>query len=230
MLPRIALTLVLGALLAACSGERSEPAAPQPVPAPEATATAALAPEPEPGKMVEPNHLELCSACHGREGPSPFADMATIQGLPAEAIENALYDFRAGTRPCRKSRCSATGECPDADMCTVAQDLDDADIAALAAWYAALPFVAAEQPYDPERAALGRQIHLMQCESCHAEEGRVAVDQSNRLRGQHKDYLRLALDAYRSGERLATGMMDISVKGLGDEEIAALLDFYASPE
>jgi cytochrome c553 len=227
---RLVPILVLAAFLAGCSGERGEPTASRQDQAPDAATIPALAPEPVPEPIAQPDQLDLCSACHGSEGPSPFADMATIQGLPAEAIENALYDFRAGTRPCRKSRCSATGECPDADMCTVAQDLDDADIAALSAWFSALPFVAAEQPYDPERATLGRQIHLMQCESCHADEGRVAVDQSNRLRGQHKEYLRLALDAYRSGERLATGMMDISVKALGDEEVAALLDFYASPE
>jgi cytochrome subunit of sulfide dehydrogenase len=240
MMLRILAGLAAVLLLVACGRDAPETpdAAPEAATPLEETAAMAEAAEEQVEDAVEqiaellveaPESTTLCSGCHGEVAPSPFSDMATIQGLPADAIENALYDFRAGTRPCRKSRCSSEGSCPDLDMCMVTADLDDGAIAELAQWYAGQRFVAADQAYDSELAAQGRRVHEDRCESCHTGGGVVAIDQANRLRGQHKEYLRLALDQYRSGERLAVGMMDSSVKALSVGEIDALLEFYASP-
>ncbi|HRQ65086.1 MAG TPA: c-type cytochrome [Xanthomonadaceae bacterium] len=230
MTARLPILLLLCVTLVACGTDRGDPAGPAPTADVDAPATDVVAIADEPQALPQPPaSLDLCVSCHGDSAPSPFTDMPTVQGLPADAIENALFDFRARVRPCRKSHCSADGTCPDLDMCAVAEDLDEADIAVLARWFAKLPFVPADQHYSTELHAQGRWLHETRCESCHAEGGVAPIDQANRLRGQHKEYLRLALDHYRSGQRMAVGMMDASVKALTEEEIEALLEFYASP-
>lgn len=237
MMRRLLAILALALLLAGCGrdDDKTTTAEPSSDKATDAVATEveaiASATFDEAAAIVAnaPDSTELCVGCHGATAPSPFSDMATIQGLPIDAIENALYDFRAGTRPCRKSACSAEGACPDLDMCMVTADLDDEAIGVLASWFSSLPFVAADQAFAPERAGLGEQIHQMRCESCHSDGGVAPIEQANRLRGQHKAYLRLALEQYRSGERMAVGMMDSSVKALSADEIDALLEYYASP-
>jgi cytochrome subunit of sulfide dehydrogenase len=230
MSARLPILLLFGAALIACGGDRGDTAGPATAPEVAAPETEAVAVVDEPQALPKlPASLDLCVSCHGESAPSPFTDMPTVQGLPADAIENALYDFRARTRPCRKSRCSAEGTCPDLDMCAVAEELEDADITALARWFARLPFVPADQHYSTELHDQGRWLHETRCETCHTQGGVVAIDQSNRLRGQHKEYLRLTLDHFRSGERMAVGLMDSSVKALTEEEIEALLEFYASP-
>jgi cytochrome subunit of sulfide dehydrogenase len=230
---RLTILLFLSSLLAACGADREPPQPPSadaPAIADAERPSEQATVEQEPLVALAPPEIaDICLSCHGETAPSPFSDMPTVQGLPADAIENALFDFRAGTRPCRQSRCSRAGTCPDLDMCTVTNALADEDIAALAQWYASLPFVPADQSFSGDLAPLGRQIHDARCESCHTEGGTTPIDQANRLRGQHKEYLRLALHQYRSGERMAVGMMDTSVKALTEDEIAALLEFYASP-
>jgi cytochrome subunit of sulfide dehydrogenase len=176
-----------------------------------------------------PEMIAVCDSCHGREAPSPYPDLATIHGLPADAIANALYDFRAGLRPCHKSRCSERGTCPDKNMCEIAEQLSDTEIDTLSDWFAAQEFVSADERYDYDLADQGRYLHMTRCETCHTQGGMVAVEQSVRLRGQHKEYLRNALVQFREGERMATGVMDEEIKALDDNEIEALLDYYASP-
>jgi cytochrome c553 len=67
-----------------------------------------------------PPTVPLCALCHGETGPSPFSGVPTIHGLPHGVIENALFNFRYGHRPCRKSACSEDGRCPDMNMCDLA--------------------------------------------------------------------------------------------------------------
>jgi len=72
--------------------------------------------------------LGLCAACHGENG------VATAPGTPNLAAQNreylvaALRQYRAGERTAQAMR-------------AVAGSLSDADIDALAAWYAAQPGV-----------------------------------------------------------------------------------------
>ncbi len=176
-----------------------------------------------------PAIAETCNACHGTTAPSPHDDIPTIHGLPSVVIENALYDFRAETRPCRQSACSARGTCPDTDMCEVTAALSDAEIGQLAEWYSAQAFVPVGEPHDPELAARGREIHQANCEKCHADGGTRSEEQASLLRGQPKAYLNKALQDYRLAERQAVSQMDIGLESLDDDDIAALVEFYSSP-
>jgi cytochrome c553 len=75
---------------------------------------------------AKPARLGLCAACHGENG------IATASGIPNLAAQNrdylvaALRQYRSGERAAQAMR-------------AVSGSLSDADIDALAAWYAAQP-------------------------------------------------------------------------------------------
>jgi len=176
-----------------------------------------------------PLEAEPCASCHGVEAPSPLATVPTIHGLPASVLENALYDFRAGLRPCRKPDCDASADCPELGCCAVVSGLSDEDIALLAQWYAAQPYAAVEQSWDRDLAQQGRLLHEAHCESCHTGGGADSLDQASILRGQPKPYLRTAMTDFQEERRIAVAQMHGHLLGLSAAEFEALLEFYASP-
>lgn len=220
--------------LAGCGQEQSptqdsrSPDEPPADTAPDEPRTAADEPRTAPAGQP-PAVAETCNACHGMTAPSPHDDIPTIHGLPSVVIENALYDFRAETRPCRQSACSAQGTCPETNMCRITADLSDTEIGLLAEWYSARTFVPAGESHDPELAARGREIHRANCETCHADGGTRSEEQASLLRGQPRAYLSNALQDYRLAERQAVSQMDTGLKSLDGNDIAALVEFYSSP-
>jgi cytochrome subunit of sulfide dehydrogenase len=176
-----------------------------------------------------PAEVEVCAACHGAEAPSPYPTVPTIHGLPQVVLDNALFDFRATIRPCRKPDCGAGVKCPEIDFCEVAAGLTDEQIGVLARWYANRSFVPAGEPYDAAMAARGAQLHADKCNSCHSNGGASSVDQATILRGQRKAYLRTAMEDFRRERRVAVAEMDAMIRALSDEDVAALVEFYASP-
>lgn len=176
----------------------------------------------------KPQQALVCASCHGAEAPSPFASVPTIHGLSFAVLDNALYDFRATIRPCRKPDCGDAADCPALDFCSIAAALSDDDIETLARWYAEQPYRPVEQSWDPALARQGEVLHREQCESCHAEGGSRATDDASILRGQPKAYLRLAIEDFRQERRVAVAEMDALLRALSDEEVAALVEFYAS--
>lgn len=177
---------------------------------------------------VPPSAL-ICTACHGDKGPSPFPGIPTIHGLPEVVIENALYDFRGHTRPCRKSACSTQGSCPDMDMCMVSEHMSHDDMEVLGQWFASRPWVHAKEDFDHALAVRGRAIHEEQCEICHTGGGTDPLDEASILRGQRVGYLRKAFSDYMEGRRMAVAAMDAKFRQITEDQAAALIAFYASP-
>ena len=66
-----------------------------------------------------------CSACHGQNGISVSPSWPTLAGQHEDYLEHALKQYRDGTRK-------------DPVMGPLAANLSDAEIAALAAWFAGL--------------------------------------------------------------------------------------------
>ena len=66
-----------------------------------------------------------CAACHGPDGRSQGA-IPSLHTLSAAEIRTALREFRAGSRP-------------GTIMPRLAKGLDDADVDAVAAYFASLP-------------------------------------------------------------------------------------------
>jgi cytochrome c553 len=82
-------------------------------------------PRAAPVEGVAPESAAACVACHGAQGDQPAApEIAVIAGQSAPYVEQVLKEYRAGTRA-------------NAVMQAAAKDLTDAQIADLAAYFAA---------------------------------------------------------------------------------------------
>ena len=113
-------------------------------------------------------------------------------------------------------------------MTAIAQQLGEADIEALARYYSERPYIPRNQAFDPELASRGAKLHERYCEKCHLSNGTEPVDDAAILAGQWTPYLRIQFDNIRSGKRIVSRRMLNRFKKLSQEDIEALLNFYAS--
>lgn len=164
----------------------------------------------------------VCSACHGPGGNGAInPEWPKLAGQGASYTLKQLKAFKTGVRK-------------NPVMMGQAAALSDADMADLAAYFAAqksVPGLAskdsiavAERLYRAGDAARG----IAACAGCHGPKGEGnAAAQYAQIGGQNAAYTALALKAYRSGER-TTGpkMLSIAAK-LTDAEIAALSSYIA---
>jgi len=174
---------------------------------------------------------ETCNGCHGDNGISQWSDVPTIGGMPEFTHSDALYYYRDEERPCSQSefRQGDTSR-PATNMCEVAGNLSDDEIDEIAAYYVELPFVPAKQDFDADLAAAGKTIHDEQCEMCHSDGGANPDDEAGILAGQQMGYLEATFAQYRDGSRPQDKSMEEKVNALSDDDVTALLHFYASEQ
>jgi len=172
----------------------------------------------------------MCEDCHGANGVSVHNDVPTIAGQPPAFISKTLKSFQIWGRPCIKSsyRHGDTSR-PRTDMCKIAEGLTGEDISALAAHFGGQTFVPAEQPFDAAQVAHGAALHQERCESCH-EKGGTLADRGPRIAGQWVPYLKTALKFVPTGEHLVPPAMESVIAGLNEQDIDALMDYYASQQ
>ena len=177
---------------------------------------------------------ETCNGCHGDNGDngvSQWNDMPTIAGIDAFVHSDALYVYRDEARPCAEAefRQGDTAR-PAMTMCEVAAGLSDEEIEAIAEHYAALPFVPADQEFDPQLAAKGKEIHDGACARCHSDGGSNPEDEASILAGQWMGYLETTFAQYASGEREQPDRMKEKMDPLTEDEVTALIHYYASQQ
>lgn len=166
-----------------------------------------------------------CASCHNDNGVSTDEHVPTIAGNAAFFIENQLFMFAEGTRPCVADYFSAKGSAA-ADHCAAVADLSEDEISAIGAAYEAMPHAAFEQEFDADMAAAGEAIHNASCEKCHSDAGSVMEDEAGILAGQPQAYIIAQMKHYRADERPPEEMQK-PARDLSDEDIAALAAFYA---
>jgi cytochrome subunit of sulfide dehydrogenase len=181
--------------------------------------------------VAAPELAAECNDCHGDNGVSRWDDVPTIAGVDAFSGSEALYAYRDKARPCTKSewRQGDTSR-PASDMCAETADLSDDDIEALAEHYAGLEFIPAKQEFDAALAAKGMEIHAASCDRCHSEGGSNPEDEAGILAGQWMGYLKTAFSEYRSGEREQLDKMKEEIDKLSDDDVSALVNYYASQQ
>lgn len=172
-----------------------------------------------------------CDDCHGPRGASPNSDVPIIGGQSAEYISNSLESFQDWGRPCvhSKYRFGDTSR-PKTDMCKIAGGLTSEDIAALGTYYSGLPFIPAQQEFDPALVESGAALQEQHCESCHEQGGKGGGNRGPRLAGQWTPYLKATLKFVPTGEHLVPPAMEKTIGGFGDDELTAILSFYASQQ
>ena len=159
--------------------------------------------------------LALCGACHGADGHSQIKDIPSLAGQPRTFIENQLVLIREGMRDIPAMKGTLEG-------------VSDAEIAALARHYAALPV---KPPPSDRNAALyerGRQLAGdMRCGICHLPTY-LGRDQVPRMVGQREDYLLHSMRQFRSNQAVGRdSVMAASLYGVSDEDLKALAHFLS---
>jgi cytochrome c553 len=156
-----------------------------------------------------------CTMCHGARGLSA-ANAPNLAGQFPVAIYKELADFKSGARL-------------SAVMAPLVQDLSDADMRDLAAYYAYLPRVAnAAAGASPRIVADGAPLRgIAPCGACHGELERKTG--APWLEGQPGLYLRTQLQAFASGARrndIGEQMRNVA-RTMTAQEIDAAAQFYA---
>ena len=175
--------------------------------------------------------VEGCDGCHGTNGVSQWTDVPTIAGIDAFVHADALWVYQDQARPCATGpyRQGDTSR-PATSMCAVAAEFDDDEIEAIADHYAALPFVPAAQAFDAALAERGKAVHDSECRRCHSDGGSNPDDEASILAGQWMGYLESTFAEYASGEREQPDRMKEKLDPLSDDDIKALIHYYASQQ
>jgi sulfide dehydrogenase cytochrome subunit len=174
--------------------------------------------------------IQDCDGCHGPAGASTEADVPVIGGQSEASIEKALMQFQNWDRPCTKSayRHGDTARRP-VNMCELSEGLSGEDVRSLAAHYSSQPFIPAKQDFDESRAMEGASLHTLYCITCHPKGGSEA-GYAGRLAGQWKPYLRSSIKNISTGEWLVPKIMARKMSSFSEQEIEALLDYFASQQ
>ena len=158
-----------------------------------------------------PAKAQTCVACHGKTGVSNNPEWPNLAGQQAGYLAVQLRAFRDGQRA-------------NPAMAPFVNGLTDAEIDALAAFYAAQkPNKAANG--DTALVATGENLSAY-CKSCHGMQGKPVAPTWPNLSGQHAAYLQKQLVAFKSGARENTHMQ-VVVKAMADPQFAALAAYYS---
>jgi cytochrome c553 len=200
-----------------------------------ALALAAPPGDPLPGR--EKADTERCLECHGApaegQGFSTGSDgkFARLGGQQYEYIVKQVKDFRSGKRK-------------HEFMQMMARTISDADLADIAAYFAAQPPMPAATAPAPATALAAAPQHgnaaqlyahgdparkLPACASCHGENGKGMAGVAPVIGGQGKAYLAQQLHDWRNGSRKnsAGDVMNQFSKPLSDAEIEALARYVS---
>ncbi len=154
---------------------------------------------------------QACASCHGADGNTTRADMPTLAGQDALYLATSLKAYRQGQR--------------DHDqMVTASTELGDAEIDALAAFYARQDPIARKVHRPPTMADW-----IERCDRCHGLGGNSTNPRYPSLASQNEPYLVRVIENYASGGRHNTTMSAMS-QPLRPSDIEALAAHYASQQ
>jgi cytochrome c553 len=178
-------------------------------------------PNVERGKKIA---ASICASCHGDKGVSVGPQFPHMSGQSAFAIYKQLHDFKNGARV-------------NEIMAGVVQDLDDDQMADVAAHFSALT----KGALDPRTISSGDPgvVRLVEygnsargipsCASCHGAHAGGPIETPT-LAGQRQEYLLAQLGAFASGTRhnvIFNRMRGIAAK-LQPSEMEKLTEYYSA--
>ncbi len=158
-----------------------------------------------------------CNSCHGLNGVSVGPSMPSIGGLSEPYLYNVMLQWKHG------ERYSAT-------MGRHFKGYSDEELASLAKYFSALPWVPVLQPADAKVLAHGKEA-TERCETCHGATGGQPDDKETpMLNGQWAKYLELELLKYRTeGVDMPHKKMRKNANKMEDEAaVSAAAHYYAA--
>lgn len=166
-----------------------------------------------PGELLAFN----CAGCHGFNGHSVGPDIPSLAGFPEDYFVYTMMDYKDGSRF-------------GTIMERIAWGYTEEDFQAMAEFYAAQPYIPAQQEYDAALAARGAEVHDAQCNTCHSEGGTYPEPDTAQIAGQWKPYLRDTFADFMENRRPQPRGMERRMDALTAEDIEALLHYYASQQ
>lgn len=163
-----------------------------------------------------------CAGCHGTLGAS-LGDAPVIAGLPEQYFLETMLNYKTGSRY-------------STIMGRLAKGYSQAEIEAMARFFAAQPWTTQPQQTDPAQVERGKELHTSRaCAACHGPDGTPSAPNPAipSLSGQFAEYLVTQLEDYRDpGTAIppAALPMRAMVQGLTDKDFRALGQFYASQQ
>ena len=154
---------------------------------------------------------QACSGCHGADGNVTAADMPTLAGQDALYLATALKAYAQGQRD-------------HAQMATATAELSDADIEAMAAFYAQQEPIARKVHRPPTVAEW-----IERCDRCHGIRGNSSNPRYPSLASQNELYLARVIETYATGGRHNSTMAAMS-QPLTPSDIEAVAAYYASQQ
>jgi cytochrome c553 len=148
----------------------------------------------------------MCGGCHGAGGVSSDAATPSLAGQDAQYLANAIKSYRKTRQNWGMQRYVA--------------GLSDKDIDNISAFYAA------QKPRAADQVPTSTQELAAKCDRCHDAEDTASAS-APKMRGQDKDYLIMALRAYRDDKRESTTMHRMSF-AYSNAIIESLASWYAS--
>ncbi len=163
----------------------------------------------------------VCAACHVADGSRGMPAYPILQGQHPEYLVKQLTEFKEGKRK-------------NAIMNGMAAALSPEDMRNVAAFYASKKAKDGAAK-NKDLVAVGEKIFrggiakkgVPACAACHSPNGAGLPVQYPRLAGQHADYTKTQLTAFRQGERNNSAPMSAIAANLSDKEIEALADYIA---
>jgi cytochrome c553 len=184
------------------------------------------APAPQGDAKAGQGKVAMCIGCHGISGyQASFPEIhkvPMIGGQSAGYIASALSAYKAGERK-------------HPTMRGIADSLTEQDILDISALYAAqagsksLPAKPSKEP----SAKVAELLKKANCMSCHGENFAKPIDGNTpMLAGQHKDYLYVALKAYKTDNAGTIGRNNPVMKGFAklytNDELKLLANYIGS--
>ena len=167
-----------------------------------ATRAAPVSGDPKAGEPL----TAVCGGCHGSHGISTDTATPSLAGQDAQYLRDAIKAYWS-TRKRESMRTYVTG-------------LSDRDIENIAAFYSTQTARAAEKGQTLVKDLTDK------CARCHSADVDNPAMPIPKINGQDRDYLVMALRAYRDDRRESTTMHKMSLP-YGDSIIESLASFYA---
>ena len=149
----------------------------------------------------------VCGGCHGPQGVSTDTSTPSLAAQDAPYLVDAVKAYRT-TRKRENMRLYVTG-------------LSDKDIRNIAAFYSVQKSGASEKGQTIVQQLIDK------CERCHGAQADNPAMAVPKISGQDRDYLIMALRAYRDDRRESSAMHKMSLP-YGDSIIESLSSSYAS--
>lgn len=147
----------------------------------------------------------MCGGCHGFHGVSTDSATPSLAGQDAEYLVKAMKAYKTTRKNWGMQRYIA--------------GLSDKDMENIAAYYAV------QKPKAADKAPGSAQELAEKCNRCHDAENPAMT--APKMRGQDKDYLVMALRAYRDGKRESSTMHNMSFP-YSNAMIESVASWYAS--